>query len=93
MVLKTLSKSQQAVQAGHALAKFIFSNFGLPDTHQWNNGDLIYLKASSMDLLVFESNLNNKSISFDEPDLHDRLTAVAMLGEDNDPRFIDYRLV
>ncbi len=39
LVLKNLSKSQQAVQAGHALCSFLFKN---PKT-KWNNGTLVYL--------------------------------------------------
>lgn len=36
---KDLSKSQQAVQAGHGLAEYLLKNPGT----KWDNGTLVYL--------------------------------------------------
>jgi len=41
LVRADLSKSQQAVQAGHALAQFLLEH---RDT-AWDNGTLVYLKV------------------------------------------------
>ena len=42
VVRNDLSKSQMAVQAGHALAQFLLDNTETP----WNNGTLVYLKTA-----------------------------------------------
>ena len=95
LVLKSLSKSQQAVQAGHALAQYLIELYERDelDEFHWNNSDLVYLKATWAQLMTFTSDLNNKAIPYYEPDLNGQITAIAMLGGDNDPRFIDFRLV
>lgn len=93
LVLKSLSKSQQAVQAGHALAEYLIRSGRPYSTDLWNNGDLVYLKATENELIEFGFNLSHKAVLFREIDLHNQITAVAMLGGDNDPRFIDFRLV
>ena len=80
VVRKDLSKSQQAVQAGHALAEYLLKR---PDT-QWDNGTLVYLAVKDekvlkdlTDQLEYD---NIDSIKFTEPDINDELTAIASLG-------------
>jgi hypothetical protein len=48
-VRKDLSKSQQAVQAGHALAEYLLHG---PST-AWQNGTLIYLGVKNENELKF----------------------------------------
>ena len=72
LVRNDLSRSQQAVQAGHALAEYLQCK---PDT-QWNNGTLVYLKVrNEQDLLHWYNNLD--CIGFREPDRGNELTALA----------------
>ena len=75
-----LSTSQQAVQAGHAVAKAV--QHGL-DT-DWN-GTLVYLGVDSEDKLAFwGTKLTAKGINwigFREPDIGHQLTAIAAVDE------------
>ena len=74
-----LSKSQQAVQAGHALATFLLAE----KSTCWN-GTLVYLKVNDEVALkhltkaLEYSNINH--VSFKEPDIGNELTAIASLG-------------
>lgn len=86
LVLKSLPKSQQAVQAGHALAEYLL-NFKT----EWDNGVLIYLQANEEELEKFFHIYN--FVPFFEEDLGGKLTAVCGTGMNDDPRFIDNRLV
>lgn len=76
-----LTKSQQAVQGGHAVAQFCLT---YPDT--WKNEYLIFLRAKShMDLVVWREKLRAKGYmiaEFKEPDLNNETTAVAAFGPD-----------
>ena len=75
LVRNDLSKSQQAVQAGHALAEYLIKK---PDT-QWDNGTLVYLKVrNKQELLKWYSKLD--CIGFREPDKNNELTALATLS-------------
>ena len=80
VVRKDLSKSQQAVQGGHALAEYVLLN---RDT-EWDNGTLVYLSIRDETEL---KDLTKKlecdrihHITFREPDIGDQLTAIASLG-------------
>ncbi len=74
-----LSKSQQAVQAGHALAEYLLMN----DT-TWGNGTLVYLKVrNEKELYSLTKNLERSKIDctvFREPDFGWQLTAITSLG-------------
>ena len=73
LVRNDLSKSQQAVQAGHAVAEHLIKR---PDT-QWDNGTLVYLKVrNEHELLTWHSKLD--CIGFREPDRGDEMTALAI---------------
>ena len=80
-----LSKSQQAVQAGHALAEFMLNcNLDHNRYNKWENGTLVYLKVKDeVDLKCLTHELNYariEHIAFEEPDINNQLTAIASLG-------------
>ena len=77
IVRKDLTTSQQAVQAGHALAEYLLHGH----FSRWNNGTLIYLGVKGLTQL---ENLKRKFevedipyIEFREPDLNNETTAIA----------------
>ncbi len=73
LVRKDLSKSQQAVQAGHAVAEYLLHG---PIT-KWENGTLIYLGVNNeQELVDWKMQLNNY-IEFREPDIGNQITAIA----------------
>jgi hypothetical protein len=77
LVDKGLSKSQQAVQSAHAVAEFLLR---VPGT-AWDNGTLVLLKVD--DVVPWLSKLQDKPHAyFVEPDLNDKVTAVAATGVD-----------
>lgn len=86
VVNEKLTPSQQAVQAGHAVAEFMRKN---PNT-QWSNGYLVYLKDKTTTTYPPEKGGNMscsywlKEISeyaeFIEPDLDNKVTAYALFG-------------
>lgn len=85
IVRKDLTKIQQAVQAGHALAEYILKG---PST-SWTNGTLIYLGVKGLNQL---ENLKRKFdqeeipyMEFREPDLNNEITSIST---DMDNRFI-----
>jgi peptidyl-tRNA hydrolase len=76
IVRKDLSKSQQAVQAGHALAEYLLHG----PISRWQNGTLIYLGVKGLKQL---ENLKQRFleegipyIEFKEPDLNNETTAI-----------------
>lgn len=77
VIRKDLSISQQAVQAGHALAEFLLHGH----RSSWNNGILVYLGVKDKDQL----NLLMKKLDFEgtkyakfiEPDIGNQITAIA----------------
>ena len=77
IVRKDLSKSQQAVQAGHALAEYLLHG----PFSRWQNGTLIYLGVKGLKQM---ENLKQRFIEediqyieFREPDLNNEVTAIA----------------
>ena len=82
VVVRTdLRKSQQAVQAGHAVAEWMLHN----PNNEWRNGYLIYLKGPKSEeelqkYLEFPGASGTRAIGFREPDLDNELTAVAILS-------------
>ena len=92
LIRKDLSKSQQAVQAGHAVAEWVLHS---PDKSKWTNGTLIYLSVKSeKDLKKWAYKLALRNIEFEEffePDLNNDVTALATLG--NDAIFKSLRLM
>ena len=91
VVRKDLSKSQQAVQGGHALAEYVLRN---RDT-DWDNGTLVYLGIrDENELITLTKKLEYDRIchtSFREPDIGDQITAIASLG--NNDHFKYMRLI
>lgn len=85
LVRSDLSKSQQAVQAGHAVAEWLLKHRSCQcHCSTWANGVLVYLKVrNEAELLEWSSRINSKTgctSSFTEPDLNESLTAVAAFG-------------
>ena len=80
LIRKDLSKSYQAVQAGHAVAQY-FLDHGIPDT--WDNGTMIYLGVENENSLrKWEYKLSgSKHSSFIEPDIGDELTALSIIDD------------
>lgn len=79
---RDLTKSQQAVQAGHALAQYLIDYSDNP----WTNGTLVYLGVGCEDsLLGWMSQVVKRDIKcsgFEEPDLDHEITAFAAYDED-----------
>ena len=86
IVRKDLSTSQQAVQAGHALAEYLMHG----PFSRWQNGTLIYLGVKGRNQLEnikkkFERE-NIPHMEFREPDLDNQITAIAT---DQHNKYID----
>ncbi len=83
LVRKDLTRSQQAVQAGHALAEYLVK---IPDT-QWRNGTLIYLGVKGLRQLEnWKLKLKRMEIEFaefNEPDIGNETTALAIVSNEN----------
>ena len=87
LVRNDLSKSQQGVQGGHALAQFALEH---PDKfREWNNHTIVYLK---MDIKTLEDLRPKDNYScFFEPDIGDQLTAKATYSSGED--YMEYKLM
>ena len=95
MIRDDLSKSQQGVQGGHALAEFMLS---YPDiARQWNNGVIVYVKADIDTISSYVHKLadtpNISIASFKEPDIGNQLTAIAAYGPEASPHFSGFKLM
>lgn len=77
LVRKDLSKSQQAVQGGHAVAEYLLRG---PST-AWPNGTLVYLGVRNEDDLKFWGTQITEQgyniVPFREPDIGNEITAIA----------------
>ena len=91
LVRKDLSKSQQGVQGGHALAQFALDH---PyDFKEWGNQTIVYLKTEVDTLTVLANEVGDTSSPFYEPDIGNELTALAIYGPDAEARFRNFRLM
>src|SRR5574340_1067931 len=83
LVRKDLSKNQQAVQAGHALAEYLMH----VQQHNWTNGTLIYLGVDNeKDLEKWGEILDIHNIrwaKFIEPDRNNEMTAISAASDKN----------
>ncbi len=82
LVRKDLPTSQQAVQAGHAIAEFLLRE----KPNDWDNGTLVLLGVGSeFKLIEMAEKMEFRGIrssGFREPDMENQLTAVAALPDD-----------
>ena len=94
LVRKDLSKSQQAVQGGHAVAEYLLRD----RSSFWDNGTLVYLAVDDEEDLkswgeIFQI-MYASWISFREPDKNNELTAVAALLDREEQEVVsDLRLL
>ena len=80
---RDLPWSQRAVQAAHAAVNLVFHNRSSIGECEWGaHGPsfVFYGVEHEGELLALESALAAEAVSFREPDLGDRLTAIAYLG-------------
>ena len=77
LVRKDLSKSQQAVQGGHAVAEYLLRG---PST-AWPNGTLVYLGVrNETELKFWGTQITERGhtvVPFREPDMDNEITAIA----------------
>jgi len=94
LVRNDLSKSQQAVQAGHAVAEWVKS-WWVEDESDWDN-TLVYLRSTDIQA-DYDKFYKVDPIwiePFFEPDLDDEMTAFAIPGDGDVPELLkNYRLV
>lgn len=81
LVRKDLTKAQQSVQGGHALAEFLLNH-----STSWDNGTLIYLGVKSEHQLknwIRKLERNSLEVAvWREPDMGNQITAVAAYSEE-----------
>ena len=78
LIDKSLDSVYGCVQGGHAVAQWLLNH----PKQTWNNNYLIYLQASVEE---WKNKLNYLGIDytqFNEPDLGNRTTSLAVLGND-----------
>jgi hypothetical protein len=94
LVRNDLSKSQQGVQGGHALAQFALD---WPDSFKkWNNRTIVYLKTDYETLCNHFNKVvdgHNVASDFYEPDIGDQLTAIAAFGPTAEDYFANFKLM
>lgn len=71
----------QCVQGSHAVAQYLLEN----EDSDWNNGYLIFLQSSNLNKVIAKLEDSDLSYTiFREPDLDDKITAIAAyLDRDN----------
>lgn len=77
LIDKTLKPVYGCVQGGHAVAQWMLEH---KNTHLWDNEYLIYLRA---DIIKWRRKLDLLGVDyseFREPDLDNRITAIAVHG-------------
>lgn len=92
LVRKDLPSSYRAVQAGHAVAKWL-----LYDNKTWRNSTLIYLEVKN-EAVLKEWIIKLKKeglpcVYFREPDINNQVTAVATTAGNDTSIFSDMRLL
>jgi hypothetical protein len=94
LVRKDLSKSQQAIQGGHAVAEYLLRG----RSSSWDNGTLIYLAMHDEEDLrswgeIFDI-MGAWCVPFREPDRNNELTAIAVLLDKDEQKVVrDLRLL
>lgn len=91
LVRQDLSKSQQAVQAGHALAELL-----LETNPNWNNGTLVYLGVrdkEELDYYYEEMDIWCLKRKFNEPYKDMGHTAFAAIGKNVGEKLKDLTLL
>jgi len=94
LVRKDLSKSQQAIQGGHAVAEYLLRG----RLSSWDNGTLVYLAVEDEDELKSWGEIFDIActwwVCFKEPDKNNELTAIAVLLEEYEQDLVeDLRLL
>ena len=82
IAINTIDKSYQGVQMGHAVSKLAAKH---PEIN-WDNQTFVYLQASELNLQKLLLKLEQEGIDatlFIEPDIGNKLTAIACLTENH----------
>jgi hypothetical protein len=86
LVRSDLSKSQQAVQGGHAVAEYLLMCDR--DNITWNNGTIVYLDIPyEKELRLWCKKLNDIELEyyeFYEIDINNQMTALATVTDDEE---------
>ena len=80
---RDLPWAQRTIQAAHAVANLVFRRRDELDPGSWGEygpNFVVYGVAGEGELLEIEKSLSPLAVSFHEPDLGGRLTAIAYLG-------------
>lgn len=88
VVDESLSGSQQAVQAGHAIAAWVLSDF----EKTWANETLVLLATDRLEELVEEARKDGrKAVVFREPDRGNTVTSFATAVAPDERVFADLK--
>lgn len=78
LIDENLPLAYQGVQGGHAVAQWLLENPG----QTWNNNTLVYLSAN-LSKEIYKLELKRIDYTkFQEPDLDNQITAIALQAED-----------